>query len=451
MLNAIARPFGVLLLWLYEWTGNYGVAVLLFAIVVKLLLMPFMLKSKKSSMKTARLQPQIKELQKKHAANKQKLNEEMQKLYREEGVKPLGGCLWTIIPFPILIALYQAIRFPITIMMGLPEGLLGQGGAVAAKLAELGFSATSNAAYGQIEQARFISEHFSQFAGISDKLRQIDFSFLGMNLGDTPSYKFLWTTDWSEPNIWLPALGLFLIPIISGLLTYFSTKISMKLTNQTSPDQAQTMKSMNMMMPLVTVWFSFIMPSALGLYWIGGMLFSMVQDAITNNVYGKKLEVETAEFMERQKRRDTEIEEKRKETERLKAENETEKNPNTSKEKIREKDKKDKAERAADWERKRAADRGEYVKGSSGVGDRPFARGRAFTEDRFAGGNAQIEAPVNPDEVPLAEEKADSDRRPKNAFEEEGVHGLSELSDGGEEEDAEDFYGEGETEDDEDK
>lgn len=450
MLNAIAKPFGVLLLWLYEWTGNYGVAVLLFAIVVKLILMPFMLKSKKSSMKTARLQPQIKELQKKHAANKQKLNEEMQKLYREEGVKPLGGCLWTIIPFPILIALYQAIRFPITIMMGLPEEMLEQGGAVAAKLAELGFAATSNAAYGQIEKAQFISEHFSQFAGISDKLRQIDFSFLGMNLGDTPSYKFLWTTDWSEPSIWLPALGLFLIPLISGVLTFYSTKISMKLTNQTSPDQAQTMKSMNLMMPLVTVWFSFIMPGALGLYWIGGMLFSMVQDAITNNVYGKKLEAETAEFIERQRKRDAEIEEKRKETERLKAENATEKNPNTSKEKIREKEKKERAERAADWARKRAAERGEYVKGSSAVGDRPFARGRAYVEDRFSVGNTRFDLPVDPEEEQTAEKKPDSDSRPKDAFESEEVHGLSELADGLEEAESEDFYGEDETEDEED-
>ncbi|NLB29817.1 MAG: membrane protein insertase YidC, partial [Clostridiales bacterium] len=124
MLNAIAKPFGMLLMWLYELVANYGIAVILFALVVKIILLPFQMKSKRGTMQQARLQPRQAEIQKKHGANKQKYNEELQKLYKEEGVNPASGCIWGLLPFPILIALYQAIRFPLTIMMGVGAELL---------------------------------------------------------------------------------------------------------------------------------------------------------------------------------------------------------------------------------------------------------------------------------------------------------------------------------------
>ena len=117
MWATITKPFAWLMVWLYEHTGNYGVAVILFALAVNLILTPFMAKSKKSMMRSSRLQPKIAELQRRHEGNPQKLNAEMQKLYREEGVNPMSGCLWSLIPFPILIALYSVIRQPITRMM----------------------------------------------------------------------------------------------------------------------------------------------------------------------------------------------------------------------------------------------------------------------------------------------------------------------------------------------
>ena len=115
----ITAPFAWLLKALYELTGSYGWAVILFGVVVNLILLPFMAKSKKSMMRTSRLQPRIAELQRRHEGNQQKLNEEMAKLYREEKINPMSGCLWSLIPFPILIALYSVIRQPLTKMMGL--------------------------------------------------------------------------------------------------------------------------------------------------------------------------------------------------------------------------------------------------------------------------------------------------------------------------------------------
>ena len=120
----ITWPFAKLMVWFYNLTGNYGVALIFFALAVNLIMTPFMAKSKKSMMRQARLQPQIQELQKRHEGNQQKLNAEMQNLYREEGINPMSGCLWSLIPFPILIALYSVVRQPLTRMMFVAKAII---------------------------------------------------------------------------------------------------------------------------------------------------------------------------------------------------------------------------------------------------------------------------------------------------------------------------------------
>ena len=114
----ICEIFSWPLLKIYELTGNYGFAIIFFALLVNLIMLPFMAKSKKGMMRTTRIQPKIQELQRRHEGNPQKLNQEMQKLYREEGVNPMGGCIWSLIPFPILIALYSVIRQQLTRIYG---------------------------------------------------------------------------------------------------------------------------------------------------------------------------------------------------------------------------------------------------------------------------------------------------------------------------------------------
>ena len=93
----ITWPFAKLMVWLYNLTGNYGLALIFFALAVNLIMTPFMAKSKKSMMRSSRLQPRIQELQRRHEGNPQKLNAEMQKLYQEEGINPMSGCLWSLI------------------------------------------------------------------------------------------------------------------------------------------------------------------------------------------------------------------------------------------------------------------------------------------------------------------------------------------------------------------
>ena len=405
MLSAIAKPFGMLMLWLYEFVGNYGVAVILFALIVKLILLPFQMKSKKGMIQQTRLQGRIKEIEKRHGANKQKYNEEVQKLYREEGVNPMSGCIWSLIPFPILIALYQAIRYPLTIMMGVGKELLDEGGAIATKLTELGFESTSNAAYVQIEQSQFITNNWSAFSGLSDKLRQIDYNFLGLDLGKTPQFKIFFSgADWSDKATVAIAL-LAIIPVVAAVLTWLQTWISQK-TMPKAPDGEEdptkkTMGMMNIFMPIMTLWFAFIMPAALGLYWIASSVFALIQEVILNKYYGKKLAIEDAERMAERAKREKELEEKRLETERLKAENATERNTNTSKKKQRISDREDRREKTAEWERKKGLKPEDDSAGR--VDDRKYARGRAYDPDRYAVNAEAEDAEAEEEELPVLE------------------------------------------------
>ena len=116
--NIITVPFGWLLGVLYHMTSNYGVAMIIFAIIVQAVILPINAKSKKSMMKMSRLQPRIQEIQRKFANDQQKQNEEIQKLQQEEGASMgMGGCLWSLVPLFILIPLFTVIREPITYIL----------------------------------------------------------------------------------------------------------------------------------------------------------------------------------------------------------------------------------------------------------------------------------------------------------------------------------------------
>ena len=392
MWATITKPFAWLMVKLYELTGNYGVAVILFALAVNLILTPFMAKSRKSMMRSTRLQPRIQELQKRHEGNPQKLNQEMQNLYREEGINPMSGCLWSLIPFPILIALYSVIRQPITRMMFAAQDVVTtlQDYFVASGLYTVPAKAD---AYVEIKLANLAHEHWdavvTDLAGKIDGLLDIDFGFLGLNLGSQPEWNFFVKTDWSDVSVWLPALGLFLIPFISAALSWLSMKVSNAANPQQDAQTQASMKTMNLMMPLMSIWICFVMPAAMGIYWIANSVFGMVRDFILTKVYKRKLDKEDAERQAMRSAREKELEEKRLETERLRAEGKTEKNANTSKKKIQANEKQKQDERKAALDKADRAARREHLgikeeeKPASQVGNRRYARGRAYVADRF--------------------------------------------------------------------
>ncbi|SHI13166.1 YidC/Oxa1 family membrane protein insertase [Sporobacter termitidis DSM 10068] len=413
-MDFITKPFGWLMMVLYEFTKSYGLAVIIFALVVKLILLPFQAKSKHSMMRTSRLQPKMKELEKKHGANKQKYNEEVAKLYREEKINPMSGCLWSLLPFPIIIALFYAIRQPLTTMMGVPKALLAApDGAIYKLLEQLG-GPTANGTYLEIHQAEFISrpEHFNAFQQLSDKLHQIDYHFLGVDLGQQPDWQFLWKANWSDPSVWVPGLLLFLLPIISGVLAYFSSKVSMQINPvQGNAQQQSSTKSMMLMMPLISIFFGFSMPGAIGVYMIAQTVLSVVQDVYLTKRYTRIMDAEDAVKLEQQRVREAEMEAKRIETERKKLENKTEVNRNTSKKKQQKAERQEQLEKSVEWEKKNAPPE---VKDEPGrIETRRYARGRAYDPERFDGeadGNTPEEEPAEPAarEEPAEIEAADA-------------------------------------------
>ena len=412
MLDAIATPFGWLMMRLYELTDNFGWAIILFAIVVALVLLPFMAKSKKSMMRMTRLQPRMMELQKKHEGNPQKLNEEMARLYRENKVSPMGGCLWSLLPLFIMIALYRAVVKPLTIMMGIPDDMLQQGGAIYEQLQNLGYSlsnytSSANSFYEQIYQAKFITENWDAFRGISDNLVQMNFNFIGLDLSVTPDWHF-WSFDLSA-GAW-PVIGLFIMPLISTGLNYLSMFISRKLqpsvgTTQQQQASASSMKTMMIIMPLMSLWIGYVMPAALCVYWIMNSLTGIIREVGLTLLYRKQMAKEDEEFYAKERAREEELERKRQETERLRAMNATTVNKNTSKKKQQAQAAQSAAERRAAAERAERAARRERLgiteqeKPASQVGNRRFARGRAYVEDRY-------ENPEEAEEATLAAAEA---------------------------------------------
>ena len=144
----IVRPLGLILLAIFKAVGSYGLAVILFALLVKLICIPLAIKGKKSMLAMSALNAELQQLQKKYANNRVKLNDEMQKLYDKHGVNPMSGCLPQFIPLPIMMGLYYAVQQPLKFMMGFSDEVI-------AKLAnEVGVDIATAGYYGQITMPR---------------------------------------------------------------------------------------------------------------------------------------------------------------------------------------------------------------------------------------------------------------------------------------------------------
>ncbi len=384
----IYKALGSVLYAFYTAFNSYGWAILAFGLIVKLIMLPFQMKSKRSMMRTTMLTPRVKELEKKYGSNKQKYQEEVSRLYKEAKVNPMSGCLWTLIPFPILIILYRVVRMPLSDMMGLAAEEITK---LTEVVTELGlYTPPARAdAYAQMTIANLLHENFatilsnSGVAAFVDRLKDINFNFLTMNLAKRPTLMFWNSEDFLAGRVF-PAILMFLIPFISAGLTVVQTKISQKMSPPQDGQAAQTAKSMNMVMPLMSVYICFIMPVAMGLYWIEQSVLGIVQEAILNRYYKNKLDSEMAGFLEEERKREEELERKREETERLKAEGKTQVNVNTSKKRLAAQERNAEEQRLAAI---RAAEKA--AKGmaddvpDSQVGNRRYARGRAYVADRY--------------------------------------------------------------------
>ena len=399
--DIVQVPFGMLLKFLYDFTSSYGLALILFALLVKLVLMPATAKAKKSSMKMARITPLTKQIQEKYKDDPQRQSAELQALYKREGVSLGGSCLWSLLPLLILIPLYSVIRFPIQYMLGETKEVANN---IIAVLKDLGaFTATNG--NDELAAAGLISAFAGQLKAAipalsADTLQGINFTFLGVNLGAVPTFNVLgaaWKWDWAH-------IGAFLIPVLSAGSQLLSMMVSMKLNNSVVTDENglydeetaknsqanQQGKMMMWVMPIVSLWIGFGIPAALSLYWFAQGIASLVADVYLTKKYRKIYDAEDLERLKKlQAQEALEAEKERQRAERRAA------NPdgitaNTSKKKMQQAKQAEKEAEKAAAAKEYAAKKGEVVEEPvqektplSGVTDRPNCKGRNYDPNRY--------------------------------------------------------------------
>ncbi len=405
--DVIRVPFGYLMDYLYRLTDalgipSYGIAMILFAIIVKLIMLPMSAKSKRSSMKMSRMSPKLKKIQKKYADNPQKQNEAMQALYREEGISLGGGCLWAFIPLLILIPLYNVVREPIVYMLHESRGEAKEIIRIIKEAAPELFG--SNSYYDQMTAAANISAYAEQIkAALPDlsarTLEGINFNFLGINLITDPVFNvFNWSAyDWAH-------IGAFLLPVLSAGGQVLSMLISQWTNNSVITNENgvydedaakqsqsnQTSKTMMWIMPLMSLWIGFNMPCAMSLYWLIQGLVSTVTDTLMTRHYRKVYDAEDAEKLKIAMERDRIEAEKERQRAARRAENPDGITTNTSKKKLQQAKRNEEAAAKAAAAREYAAKKGIQLEEPasekqtlSGVNDRPFCKGRAYDPNRY--------------------------------------------------------------------
>jgi len=289
-------------------TNNYGLSVVMFTILMRLLLLPLDLKSKASTKKMGELQPLIEEINKKYKYDAEKRNRKIAELYQKHGVNPLGGCLPLLIQIPIIFAMFAALRQISSMELGnfLIDAIKHHDPSIVPVLDEVIKAVESSSAIRQkmvdiipqlfIRTDLSIVDKMKEIAGeenvslILEAIRNISneeiYSFLNAQYG---SYRFLWIK-----NIWIadsPIVsivgrpidlfsgqwnGLFILPVLAGVTSYYQTK----LANVSTANQ-QT-GSFTAIFPILSVWFTAMYTAAFGVYWVTNNVFQIVQQIIYN-------------------------------------------------------------------------------------------------------------------------------------------------------------------------
>ena len=288
MFDFIYVFLGTVMRFIYNFVNNFGVAIILFTVLVRVCLLPLVMKQQKSMAHMQKMQPKLQELQKKYEYDKEKLNTETMKLYQQYKINPMSSCLPLFIQMPILIAIYGVIQNPITYILGHP---------VTEELKAALTVLCQNPADTQLNVVAFVSNNIElareALAGIETSFTAeqfvMNFDFFGLNLGLTPSQSV-----GTNPILWI-------LPIFAGLTTFLTSFISQKINGKTqTAEQASQTKSMQYIFPFMTAYFCYILPAAMGLYWIVGNLIQILQ-SFTLDRYIMNKEVDVIEAKEEEK------------------------------------------------------------------------------------------------------------------------------------------------------
>ncbi len=291
--GAIAHLLGSTLNFLYNnlWF-SYGLAIVALTVIIKFILLPLSVKSFNSMARMQEVQPLMAEIQRKYKNDKEAMNREVLKLYQEKKVNPFGGCLPLLLQIPILYGLFLVISHPLTYVFEYKD--LVNSNTYSAYVSKNDF-------YNEIRFIEIIQEDQQKASEIESKLkeeignneqktnldsiRRMNMVFLGINLGDIPKI----VPPKEEATKYLI---LWIVPILTGITTYISSKYNQLPTAQTEANAMQTsmQKQMMIMMPFMAAWFSFIVPAGLSLYWLVSNIFQMIQQRYLINTHLKKKE-----------------------------------------------------------------------------------------------------------------------------------------------------------------
>lgn len=287
MFQFFANIFGYLLNIINDFVGNYGLAIILFTVIIKILMLPLSIKQQKTMKKSAKIQEQVKILQFKYKNDPEKLNREMMDLYKKENMSPFSGCLSTIVQFILLISIFYMVRFPLTYMEKIDKNQLD---IYVQQMKDDGMAVSQ--AYSEIDIVREINYLKDKFPE-DENLNKINLNmqFFGLDLGKIPQQNL---GDWT----------VYIIPILYIISTFISMRITTAMQDKTkSKDDviditekkeeeknemedamAQSNKMMSWMMPIMSVSISLVAPLGLALYWLVNNILMIGERLILNKM-----------------------------------------------------------------------------------------------------------------------------------------------------------------------
>ena len=275
ILEVLCAPLGWLLKFTYDLSGNYLVALLLFSLIIKVGLLPLGIRQQKSMVRRTELVPKEQAIRNKYNGKTDfdslaAINKEISNMYKEEKYSPLAGCIPMFIQLPVFFALYQIITKPLTYICDMDEAILSQ---LSLKVTDL---LGESVKLSQINIIACVKETPGAFVSVLGNMALPDFTVLGgwLDLSQTPS---VFNISW-----------LLIIPALTLVTSYLSSYITNKTTMQSAQGAEQlgeSMRYMQYMMPLMSLWISFSVPAIIGVYWIFQNVFGVAQQLILTGLY----------------------------------------------------------------------------------------------------------------------------------------------------------------------
>lgn len=292
MFNFFANIFGYILEWIYLLVKNYGLAIIIFSVLVKIVMLPISIRQQKTMKKNEKIQKELKILQIEHKGNPERLNQETMELYKRENVNPFGGCFTIIIQFILLISMFYLVKSPLTYMQKIDNNVIEN---EIVEIKKVNGEESISKGYPEMSVIKYLKQNND-----TENQMYINMDFLGLDLSKVPQENF---GDWK----------VFVIPVLYVISSILSIKLTTNMTNKKKEEKekkeekallteenkaemdqeemaAQMNKSMSLMMPILSVSVSLIAPLGLALYWLINNIIMIIERLMLNKLFSKEEE-----------------------------------------------------------------------------------------------------------------------------------------------------------------